>query len=147
MILLLATLTVAMPQEPDPEQRITRRDLPAAVAQTVAAQSRGATIRGFSKEKEHGQTFYEVELRVNGHSRDVLMDTTGAVVEVEEQVDIATLPVAVRAGLTAAAGSGTLRSVESITKGGPIVAYEGHVSTNGKWSEVKVGPDGKRLPA
>ncbi len=119
--------------------------MPAAVARTVAAQSRGATIRGFSKERENGQTFYEVELRVNGHSRDVLMDTTGAVVEVEERVDIATLPVAVHAGLTAAAGSGTLRSVESITKGGQIVAYEGHVSTNGKWSEVKVGPDGAPL--
>src|SRR5258706_16457879 len=103
MIVLAAALPIAMQQEPDQEQRAPRRDLPAAVARTVDAQARGATIRGFSREKENGQTFYEVELRVNGHSRDVLMDTTGAVVEVEEQVDVATLPAAVRAGLMAAA--------------------------------------------
>ena len=144
MIVLAAALTVAMQQEPDREQRVTRRELPAAVARSVDAQARGATIRGFSREKENGQTFYEVELRVNGHTRDVLMDTTGAVVEVEEQVDIATLPVAVREGLMAAAGSGKLRSVESVTKGGQT-SYEGRVNTNGKWSEIKVGPDGKPL--
>jgi hypothetical protein len=144
MIVLAAVLTVAMQQEPEQEQRVTRRDLPAAVARTVDAQARGATIRGYSREKEHGQTFYEVALRVNGHSRDVLMDTTGAVVEVEEQVDIATLPAAVREGLLAAAGSGKLRSVESVTRGGQT-AYEGHVNTNGKWSEITVGPDGKLL--
>jgi hypothetical protein len=144
MIVLAVALTVAMQQEPEQEQRVTRRDLPAAVTRTVAAQARGATIRGYSREKEHGQTFYEVALRVNGHSRDVLMDTTGAVVEVEEQVDIATLPAAVREGLLAAAGSGKLRSVESVTRGGQT-AYEGHVNTNGKWSEITVGPDGKLL--
>jgi len=144
MIVLAAVLTIAMQQEPEQEQRVTRRDLPAAIVQTVDAQARGATIRGFSKEKERGQTFYEVELRVNGHSRDILMDTTGAVVEVEEQVDIATLPAPVRAGLIAAAGSGKLRSVESVTRGRQT-AYEGHVNTNGKWSEIQVGPDGKPL--
>jgi len=144
MIVLAAALTIAMQQAPEQEQRVTRRDLPAAVVRTVDAQARGATIRGFSREKENGQTFYEVELRVNGHSRDILMDTTGAVVEVEEQVDIATLPAAVREGLMAAAGSGKLRSVEAVTKDGQT-AYEGHVNTNGKWSEIKVGPDGKPL--
>ena len=144
MIVLAAALTVGMHQEPEQEQRVTRRDLPAAVARTVDAQAHGATIRGYSREREHGQTFYEVALRVNGHSRDVLMDSTGAVVEVEERVDIATLPAAVREGLIAAAGSGKLRSVESVTRGGQT-AYEGHVFTNGKWSEITVGPDGKPL--
>jgi hypothetical protein len=144
MIVLAAALTIAMQQEPDQEQRVTRRDLPAAVVRTVDAQAHGARIRGFSKEKENGQTFYEVELRVHGHTKDVLMDTTGAVVEVEEQVDIAKLPAAVREGLIAAAGSGKLRSVESVTRAGQT-AYEGRVNTNGKWSEIKVGPDGKPL--
>src|SRR5262249_6074335 len=143
MIVLLAALTVALQQEPDQEQRVTQRDLPPAVARTAAAQSQGATVRGFSREREHGSTYYEVELRVNGHTRDVLIDTTGAVVEIEEEVVLADLPEVVRNGLIAAAGAGKISSVESITKGGAIVAYEGHVHTNGKWSEVAVGPDGK----
>lgn len=145
MIIMLAVLVVAVQQEPEQEQRVTRRELPPAVARTVAAQSKGATVRGYSRERENGQTFYEVELLVNGLSRDVLIDTTGAVVEIEEQVAPADVPVVVREALLAAAGTGKLRSVESVTKGGQIVAYEGHVNTNGKWSEVKVDPDGKKL--
>ena len=143
---LFATL-VAVQQLAAQERKITRRELPAAVARTVEAQSQGATVRGYSEEKEKGQTFYEVELRVNGHTRDVLIDANGAVVEVEEQVNLVDLPAPVRDALLAGAGSGKLRSVESVTKGGQIVAYEGRVNTNGKWSEVKVGPDGKPLPS
>jgi hypothetical protein len=127
------------------ERKVTRRDLPAAVARTVDAQSQGATIHGYSEEQEGGQTFYEVELTVNGHRRDVLIDTSGAVVEIEEQVNLADLPAAVRDGLQAAAGTGRVTMVESITKQGRIVAYEAHVNMAGKRSEVKVGPDGKPL--
>ncbi len=149
-IVLLAGLVVGVAnqlaaQEQEQERKVTRRDLPAAVAKTVDAQSHGATIRGYSEEKENGQTLYEVELRVNGHTRDVLIDANGAVVEVEEEVDLAALPAAVRDALNAGAGSGKIGVVESVTKGGQIVAYEAHVTTNGKKSEVKVAPDGKPL--
>jgi len=149
-IVLLAGLVVGVAnqlaaQEQEQERKVTRRDLPAAVAKTVDAQSHGATIRGYSEEKENGQTLYEVELRVNGHTRDVLIDANGAVVEVEEEVDLAALPAAVRDALNAGAGSGKIGVVESVTKGGQIVAYEAHVTTNGKKSEVKVGPDGTPL--
>ena len=56
------------------EKKIKRSELPAAVEKTVVEQSKGATIRGFNEEKENGKTTYEVELLVNGHSKDVQMD-------------------------------------------------------------------------
>ena len=62
------------------EKKIKRADLPPAVEKTVAAESAGATVKGFSTEKEKGETFYEAELVVNGHSKDVLIDASGAVV-------------------------------------------------------------------
>jgi uncharacterized membrane protein YkoI len=127
------------------EKKIKRSDLPAEVEKTVAAQSSGATIRGFSKETENGQVFYEAEMTVNGHSRDVLVDVTGAVVEVEEEVGIDDLPKSVKAGLLAKAGKGKLLKVETITKHDKLVAYEAQVDTNGKKSEVQVGPDGRPL--
>ena len=127
------------------EKKIQRTDLPAAVEKTVAAQTQGATIRGFNEEKENGKTYYEAELTVNGHSKDILIDPTGAVVEVEEQVDFASLPIAVQTGLQARAGSGKLGKVESITKHDQVVAYEAKVVTNGKRTEIQVGPDGKPL--
>jgi hypothetical protein len=127
------------------EKKITRSELPSAVEKTVAEQSRGASIRGFSQEKENGQTLYEAEMTVNGHSKDVTMDANGQVVEVEEQVSLDSLSPAVRDGLHAKAGGGKIIKVESLTKKGNIVAYEAKVVTDGKRSEIQVGPDGKPL--
>ncbi len=127
------------------EKKIKRSDLPPAVEKTVAAQSEGATIRGFSTEKENGQTFYEAEMMVNGHSKDVLIAADGTVAEVEEQVALDSLPADVKAGLKAKAGKGQIIKVESITKKGKLVAYEAKLESNGKKSEVQVGPDGKPL--
>ncbi len=127
------------------EKKIKRSDLPAAVEKTVAAQSAGAAVRGFSQEKEKGQVYYEAEMIVNGHSKDVLIDASGAVVEVEEEVALDALPAPVKAGLQSKAGSGKILKIESITKHAKLVAYEAKLITNGKKSEIQVGPDGKPL--
>jgi hypothetical protein len=127
------------------EKKITRADLPPAVEKTVTAESAGATIKGFSQEKEKGETFYEAELVINGHSKDVLIDASGSVVEVEEEVAPGSLPAEVKAGLQTKAGKGKILKVESLTKKGKLVAYEAKVATNGKKSEIQVGPDGKPL--
>jgi len=127
------------------EKKIKRSDLPPAVEKTVAAQSAGATIRGFSTEKEKGQTLFEVAMTVNGHSKDISMAADGSIVEIEEQVALDSLSPEVKAGLQAKAGKGKILKVESLTKKDKLVAYEARVVTNGKKSEVQVGPDGKPL--
>ncbi len=140
IISLAATLMTAQ------EKKIKRSDLPAAVEKTVAAQSQGTKIRGFSEEKDQeGQTNYEAELVVNGHSKDILIDGNGAIVEIEEQVAINSLPAPVKEGLQAKAGKGKLLKVESVTKHDKLMAYEAQVMSEGKKSEVQVGPDGKPL--
>jgi hypothetical protein len=128
----------------DSERSVKMKDLPAAVQQTVREQSRGAKIRGLSVETENGVTNYEVELKVNGHSRDVLIDPSGAVVSVEEQVALASLPEAARTAITH--GGGRVVLVESISKGGAVEAYEAHVRRGRKTVEIKVGPDGQLIP-
>ncbi|HQR38581.1 MAG TPA: hypothetical protein PLF26_09280 [Blastocatellia bacterium] len=127
------------------ERSIKRSQLPAAVEKTVAANAANARVRGFSEEKENGQTFYEAEFVVDGHSRDILMDPDGNIVEIEEQVPLDKLPANVRAGIVAQAGKGKITSVESITKHDAIVAYEAHILTGKKHTEIQVGPDGKKL--
>jgi len=141
---VLASLILTLPAFTQ-EKKIKHSDLPAAVQKTVTEQSQGAKIRAFSEEKEKGQTFYEVELMVDGHSKDVLMDANGAVVEVEEQVSLESLSAAVRDGLQAKAGKCKLVKVESLTKNGKLVAYEAKVVADGKRSEVQVGPTGQPL--
>ena len=137
----LAVLTSAQGQE----KKIKREDLPPAVEKTVVAQSQGATIKGFSSEVEGGKTLYEVELTVNDHGKDISMDKDGKIVEVEEEVAMDSLPPEVKAGLTKAAGSGTITRVETLAKAGKIVAYEADVKNGSKHSEVQVGPNGNKL--
>ena len=141
LIAALALSAIALAQE----KKIQRVDLPPAVEKTVAVQSAGATVKGFSQEKEKGQTYYEAEMTVSGHSKDVLIDTNGNVVEVEEQVALDSLPATVKEGLHAKAGTGEIVKVESLTKHDKLVAYEAVVKTSGKKKEIQVDPNGKPL--
>jgi hypothetical protein len=125
------------------ETRVSMKELPPAVQKTVQEQSGGATLRGLTKEVEHGKTFYEAELNVNGHNRDVLIGADGTVAEIEEEVPLASLSTPVKSALEKAAGDGKIVSVESITEGGAVTAYEAKIRRAGKTSEVKVDPDGK----
>ena len=141
LVAALTLTTIAVAQE----KKIQRADLPPAVEKTVIAQSQGATIKRFSQEKENGQTHYEAEMTVNGHSKDVTIDANGAVVEIEEQVALDSLPSIVKDGLQAKAGTGKILKVESLTKHDKLVAYEAKVQTEGKKKEIQVGPDGQPL--
>jgi uncharacterized membrane protein YkoI len=145
MILPIAAMALLAGQAFAQEKKIKRSDLPAAVRKTADEQSRGATVKGYSSEMDEGKLVYEVELLVNGHSKDVNIDKTGNVVEVEEEVALEALPASAKDALEKKAGSGKITKVESITKHGSLVAYEAQVSTNGKRSEIQVGPDGKTL--
>ena len=123
------------------DQKVQMKDLPAPVQKAVLEHTRAATVKGLSKEIEKGQTFYEAETIVNGHSRDLLFDAAGKLIEVEEEVSIDGVPAAVRSALEA---HGKISRVESVTRG-KTVTYEAQVEKNGKKTEVVVDVGGKRL--
>ncbi|MDT7809277.1 MAG: hypothetical protein QOJ70_3090 [Acidobacteriota bacterium] len=129
----------------DQESRVRMKDLPPAVQQTVREQSKGAVIRGLSRETEKGVTNYEVELRVGDHNKDVLISPSGEVVEIEEQVTLASLPPAVKTTIEQNAGRGKIVSIESITKDTTITAYEAHVRGARKSREIKVSAEGQLI--
>ena len=79
---------------------------------------------------------------MGNHHKDYLMDVRGNVVEVEEEVALASLPPSVQDGLEAMARGGKVQEVESITKKGKLVAYEADVIKDGKHREFQVGPEG-----
>jgi hypothetical protein len=141
VVTALSTCSVVVAQE----KKLKREQLPPAVEKTVARESQGATINGFATEVENGKRLYEVELTVDGHSKDISMDRNGNILEVEAEVSMDALPTAVQEGLRRAAGAGTIGKIESLTKGGKLVAYEAHVKNGTKRSEVQVGPNGEKL--
>lgn len=144
VVLALSSMAFAQGKD-EKEKKIDRKDLPAAVEKTVGEQAKGATIRGFSTEVEKGRRVYEASLTVNGHGKEISMDASGKILEIEEEVAMESLPPAVKEGLTKAAGAGKITKVESLTKNGKLVAYEAAVKTGEKRSEVQVGPEGARL--
>ena len=73
------------------------------------------------------------------------MDKNGNIVELEEEVSMDSLPSAVQEALKKRAGAGTIGKIESLTKNGKLVAYEAHVKTGAKRSEIQVGPNGEKL--
>src|ERR1700738_225003 len=105
------------------DKKLTRNDLPAPVQRAADEQSKGATVRGYSTETENGQKEYEVQLEVNGHSKDVTFAPDGSVMEIEEEVSMDALSPDVRSALQGKAASGKITKVESLTKNGKIVAY------------------------
>ena len=117
-------------------------DLPKAVQQTVKEQTKVATLVGVSKEVEKGKTMYEVETKFNGKSRDLMLDSNGAIDTIEEEVDLASIPAAAKGALEKKAAGGTIKKVETLTKGS-TVSYEGTIkSKSGKNIEVGVNADG-----
>src|ERR1700675_4422015 len=74
------------------EDRVQKSDLPAMVQKTADAQSAGATVLGYTKDKVHGRVEYEVQLMIGDHTKDVTIDPLGRVLEVEEQVAPDELP-------------------------------------------------------
>jgi len=124
------------------DKKVQMKDLPAAVQKTVRAEeAKGAKIVGLATEVEGGKTMYEVETTVGGHTRDLLLDAAGRIVETEEETGIDAVPAAVKTALEA---RGTVGKVETVTKG-KTVTYEAVVEKNGKKTEVAVNAAGKPI--
>lgn len=128
------------------EKKMTLRSLPPAVQKTVKEQTQGATILGISKEVEDGKTQYEVETKVNGRTRDFIVAADGKLMDVEEQMTLASLPPAVKETIQKEAGKGRILRVESLTKDGTLQCYEAQLQKGTKKSEIQVGADGKLIP-
>lgn len=138
----LLTLTLCSVAQ---EKKIDRSALPAAVEKTVQAQSAGATIKGFTTEREHSQRVYEAEMLVNGHTKDIEISSNGTLNEIEEEVAFDSLPTNVQAALTKKAAGAKISKVESLTKKDKLVAYEAATLKGKKHGEIQVGPNGETL--
>ena len=140
--LIALALTIGIAGLSAADKKVQMKDLPAAVQKTVQAEeAKGAKIVGLATEVEGGKTMYEVETTVGGHTRDLLLNAAGAIVETEEETALDAVPAAVRTALEA---HGNVGKVETVTKG-KTVTFEAVVEKNGKKSEVAVNAAGKSI--
>lgn len=118
------------------------KDLPPAVRATVERETKNAVLKGVSKEKEKGKIVYELESVVDGRSRDLMIDGDGKVYVVEEQLDPAKLPAAVRDAFLA---KGTIVKAESVLANGRTT-YEGQLKSKaGKTVTLEVDSEGRPI--
>jgi hypothetical protein len=121
---------------PPPKAKAAPVDLskyPDAVRATIEAETKNATVKHVSKETEKGKTQYEVETMANGKSRDLLVDASGKVIEVEEEIALDAAPAPVQSALARYA---KVLKLERVTREGAIT-YEASVQDrHGKKSSV-----------
>ena len=84
----------------------------------------------------------------HGKSKDITLDASGTVLEVEQQkVAVSSLPPAVSDAIAKAAHSRKIGKVESVTREGAIASCETTITSNGEWREVAFSPQGAPVEA
>jgi hypothetical protein len=146
--LAVALLASGSPATGHAESRVPCKSLPAAVLHQAKAEAGDATIRGCVKDKENGKLTYEVETtRPDGRSKDIALDASGTVLEVEQEILAGSLPPAVSGAIAKAANGGKAGKIESVTRGGVIASYETTITKDGRRREVAFSPEGAPVKA
>jgi uncharacterized membrane protein YkoI len=129
------------------EKKMTLKSLPPNVQNTVREQTKGATVLGISREVEDGKARYEVETMVNGRTRDFMVAAAGKLLDVEDQMDLASVPPAVKAAIQKEAGQGKILRIESVKRDGTLQCYASILQKRARKWEIQIGTDGKLIPA
>ena len=123
-------------------RKLELSDLPPAVQRTVQAELKGASITGISKETEKGVQQYEIETVISGKHRDFNVDAKGALLVVEEETTLETIPAAAKAAILKKVGDGKLGMVEIFKRGGETMYEAAYTTKAGKKNEILVKADG-----
>jgi hypothetical protein len=129
------------PAEKKPAAKV---QLPAAITEAFKKAYPEAVIKNTAKETENGKTVYEVESVDKGMNRDLIYNPDGTVVECEEQINPADLPVPVAAALKQLYPKATITKAEKLMKG-QTLQYEMALKGAAK-SSAAFTPDGKLVP-
>jgi hypothetical protein len=104
-------------KESGKEQRLTKKDLPAAVISAFQKQYPNARIKGVSKEVEDSTAYYEIESIDSTSRRTVLYTGDGKPTEIEEVISSKQLPDSARFEITKTYPNGKVEAAEKVIKG------------------------------
>ena len=125
------------------DEKVPVDKLPAPVVKTAMKLFPEAKIVAASKESEDGETFYEVEMTLNGKTIDLLFEPDGELETIEKQIEADDLPGAVKKAIKEKYADSTISKVEEITEEDDKVLYELTFTKAGKTTEVVFAPNGK----
>ena len=149
-VALAALLTASAPADEHKGKKIDADKLPKAVADALKAKFPNATITECHEEKDGDKVVYDVDFTVGKQKYEAEMTADGTIKEWEKEIEVASLPKAVRDAIDKKYPKATLKETEEVyvPKGGKdeLKGYEVDlVTADKKEMELLVAPDGKIL--
>src|SRR5688500_13322177 len=124
--------------------RVGLADVPPAVQAAVNTLLAGNPLRNLLRESDEGETVFELEWDAGlGRSAKITLD--GTVVELESEIDPATLPAAVVAAVMGKYPNGEITEAETLDLPGEPQAFEVEVVNRRQIRELVITPAGEIL--
>jgi hypothetical protein len=124
------------------DQKITKKDVPAAVLKAFAAAYPKAKVNNYGTEVEKGVKYYELETVEGKIKRDLLYNADGTLAELEEIMTPAMVPVDIAKSVKADFPKGKIVSGEKTTKD-KAVTFDIVVANGKEKVRVNLNADGK----
>jgi uncharacterized membrane protein YkoI len=143
---ILAVIVIAFSQAHASEEVMNKHQLPKAVLEAFEKAYPQANEVEFEKEMIEGKVFYEVEFKENGREYEILYDSEGTILQVEETLDVKALPEPIVHAISKAYPKAIIEDAEKITKtDGTVIVYEIEINAEGKKLELELDATGKIL--
>jgi len=126
------------------EQKFSKKKIPAAVLSAFQSKYPNAKIKGQSVETEKGIKYYEIESVDGKINRNLLYTSDGKIKEIEESMDIKTLPAELKSTLDKEFPKGKILTAEKVTSD-TVITYEFQIKDGKKTKGVTLNSSGKIL--
>jgi len=125
--------------------KVKKTELPEAVREAVDHAAPGAHVAACWRLTGDGEAAYEVDLKVDGRKKGVVIASNGKVLTVQEEISWEDLPGRVQERFKRVAGDHDIEEVHSIWRHGEIVGYGARIDGEDGDFDVEVGPRGESL--
>jgi len=123
--------------------KMKKTELPEAVREAVDRVAPGAHVSACWRLTGYGDAMYEVDLKVDGRKKGVVISSEGKVLTVQEQIAWEDLPGSVQESLRRVARDNDIEEVHSIWQHGDLVGYGARIDGDDKDFTFEVGPTGE----
>ena len=128
------------------EKEVSKQQVPKTVLEAFEKAYPNAKEIEFEKEIIDGKAVYEVEFKENDREYEVLYDSDGVIVQIEETLDAKALPESIVQAISKAYPKATIEDAEKVMKpDGTVIAYEVEIKSEGKKLELELDANGKIL--
>ena len=143
---ILTTFLIAFGLANASAKEVSKHEVPKAVLEAFEKAYPNAKEVEFEKEIFEGKAAYEVEYKENGREYEILYNSDGVILQIEETLDVKALPEPIIQAISKAYPKATIEDAERVIKpDGTVTVYEVEIKTGGKKLELELDANGKIL--